>query len=60
MTFDEKNVDYLTSHFSLEQLKEEAHQADVNIGEASCFGDDEDYCYRKKFGKVCELALNIK
>jgi hypothetical protein len=60
LIFDTRDIDYLTSNLSREQLIREIHTADAEEGVARCFGEDADRLYWNHFVKASELALAIK
>lgn len=57
--FDSRDIDYMVQNLSLDQLKREVHNADIQRGVAKCFGEDDEF-YWEEFGKACELALIIQ
>ena len=56
--FDTTAVDYLASHLTTEQLREEAHNADIQEGIARLFAEDDDVTYWHEFREACQLAMN--
>ena len=58
--FDARDVGYLDTHLTPEQLWKEIHNADIQQGVALCFGEDDGITYWEHFGRTCELALDMQ
>lgn len=58
--FDKTDVDYLASHLTTEQLREETHNADIQEGVARTFAQDDDVTYWYEFVQACQLAMNAQ
>jgi len=58
--FDDGDVDYLASHLTMEQLRKQIHNADIQKGIARLWAKDDDVTYWKHFKEACQLAVNIQ
>lgn len=58
LVFDASDIDYLVTHFSLPQLRAEAHHADIkfSVSRALC---EPDY-YQLDYLEACRMAADIK